>query len=169
MDNVLQTPSSRTRQVVCYQRSKTPPNKAALVLRLAERGFAEPAVLLSCGESYRKLRLVNDFTMAQAFSRAWTCQPLSKARIPQVAICHVDGIVKKVYKDLVWFPADFADPSRMSGFVEMFRHNPTNLWAFSGNEALQHQLALVGMDLTEELTQRGMANPVRYVNCHAPD
>lgn len=137
------------------------------------QAFSHPAVLLSCGISFRRLRMVNDFTMARAFHRAWTCQPLKQKKVPHIALCHVDGVIKKIYKDLVWYPDSVVkieeqaqlEPSRFSGFVEMFRNSTASQWAFAANEAPEYS-HLLDLDLRPHLTQRGMANPVRYVFCN---
>jgi hypothetical protein len=135
----------------------TPPSDR-IIAKLG--GFSHPAVLLSCGRSFEKLHVVNDILLAQAFCRAWTCKPLQKNRPPTYAICHLDGVVRKIYKDLKWSPVLPIKPP-VPGDRRPLQFD---LWQFSGNETpeLAH---LVGLDLREELTQRGMANPVRYLNC----
>lgn len=154
----------------------------------------EPAVLLSCEQSFKKLTVVNDMTLAQAFRQSWTCRPLSKKTPPQVAVCHVRGVIKKVYTDLHWYPAvmdTVYQLGRSVGYIEEVVQREghalqetlvrdllervkcsaiatgssyPDLWNFTGNEAKEYN-HLVGMDLSAQLTQRGMANPVRYLNC----
>lgn len=172
-----------------------------------------PAVLLSCEQSYKKLTMINDMTLAQAFRQAWTCQPLKKRHPPEIAVCHIRGVIKKIYRDLHWEPvvskfceqwddavcavavmlddaqqesnlrvSHFKTPltaAEHSRFQEILREmrekllrrqklQPTAqdsmVWRFTGNEAyeLKH---LIGMDLSADLTKRGMANPTRYLNC----
>jgi hypothetical protein len=126
--------------------------------KLSERypvmGDLPPMVLLSINKSLRKLSVLNDMTMAEAFRKAWTCQPLAKKRAPRIAICHDEGKIVKIYKDLVWEPIDPVQP----GYA--------TTWAFTGNETPDLMRIWGGMNLSDELTQPGMANPVRYVNCN---
>lgn len=155
--------------------------------------FHHPAVLLSCEKSFARLGVVNDMTIAEAFRQSWTCQPYKKKRVPSHAICHVRGIIRKVYKDLHWYPANVDEMYRLghaTGLIlelanrdaaapdskllremlERFKHikmthnDDPDLWNFTGNEAPEFN-KLIRVDLSAELTQRGMANPVRYINC----
>lgn len=172
--------------------------------RLRALDFAHPAVLLSCEKSLAKLAVVNDISMARAFRQSWTFSPYSRHPVPKMALCHVRGVLRKIYKDLVWVrkeidEASWADAAgayrlrdtiRMSQLAErsklgvfcdpvLLRQLQNTLakgemkspdsglpgeWNFYGNEAPEFDY-LLGVDLSEELTQRGMANPVRYVNC----
>lgn len=174
--NVLQTPSMKPLTPIQAWHSamssfKAPENKRDLVEKLGAAGFTKPAVLLRCGDSYRRLSVVNDFTMAAAFMLSWTCQPLKKEVVPQVALCHVDGVILKVYKDLKWFPTEVAkailrgDPLRQVAAIQKEVEDSAEEWAFLGNEAPEYK-RLLGLDLSAELARRGMANPVRYINCH---
>jgi len=139
--------------------------KANLVRRLARNRFNQPAVLLSCARSYRRLNPVNDITMANAFSQGWTCQPLDKIFVPTVALCHVQGVIKKIYKDLSWSRLSETNAdTRWLSLRDKQRLLKGELWKFSGNEAPEYA-HLLDLDLSEDLTQRGMANPVRYINC----
>lgn len=144
-----------------------------------------PAVLLNCTQSYSRLQpqaqLVKDFDAADACRRAWSCQPLKKARVPEVAICHVGGVVRKIYTNLVWIPAseDLRKIARILGSycsssqAQDALQNWTNqalaqlegqLWCFTANEAPEYDV-LLGLNLAEWISQRGQANPVRYLNC----
>lgn len=146
----------------------TPPRQQPLAAALAGYQFFEPAVLLSCGVSYRRLTVVNDMTMAEAFRKSWTCQPLKQPRVPTVALCHIDGVIRKVYKDLKWIHTVMEAALLNNGeYLARILHGDgdTMEWAFVGNEAPEYH-RLIGLDLSNELTRRGMANPVRYVNCH---
>lgn len=134
--------------------------RATIQALMAARGFHEPAVLLNCTQSYDRLSVKNDITIAEAFRRAWTCKPLQQGRVPRVAICHIRGLILKVYSDLVWEPEDLS-----LSVQEALRAFPPVKWVFSGNDSRQWPL-LLGSRLDEALfTQRGMANPVRYINC----
>ncbi len=137
--------------------------------------FHEPAVLLSCEKSFRKLTVVNDFTLAQAFHSAWTCRPLKQNHVPRVAICHIKGVVRKVYRDLVWSPEALGtinstgkvlspQGAYISAFSDGLVDPNAPLWSFTANEAPEWKV-MVGADLSPALTRQGMANPVRYVNC----
>lgn len=159
------------------------PAKIALERKLS--GITRPLVLLSCEQSYRKLRIVNDLTMAEAFRQSWFCQPLKQPHPPEVALCHVKGVVRKVYKDVQWHRAvdDLREDARrlasltphsaetrrlLDELVDQFAGSPggynSNLWNFTANEAPEYEW-LLGLDLSDEVTRRGMSNPVRYVNC----
>lgn len=152
-DTVLMNPSE--------VRQAQPLNNLSTRLRFL--GLDKPGVLLSCGESYRKLPVVNDIAMAQAFSGAWSFQPLKRRLVPTLALCHVDGVIRKVYKDLVWRLATPAEVELRRQFTE-HEVKADKLWLFTGNEAPEYD-QLLGVDLSEYLRQRGMNNPVRYVNC----
>lgn len=143
------------------------PSKVSLQRKL--QGLTKPLVLLSCEVSFNKLKVVNDMTMAEAFRQSWTCQPLKKKHPPLVAVCHVAGVIKKIYKDLHWVVAGLDkhhnnEDDRSFALEMTSLGSPSDTWNFYANEAPEYNY-LIGVDLSAELTQRGMANPVRYVNC----
>lgn len=137
------------------------PSKISLQQKL--KGIILPTVLLSCERSYNSLTVVNDMTMAEAFRLSWTCKPLNKRHPPVIAVCHLAGTIKKIYMNLNWRPTD--ETLLMQPGVTM-DNVVADEWAFTGDET--HGTIYqryIGLDLSQELTVRGMANPVRYLNC----
>jgi hypothetical protein len=119
-------------------------------------GFYHPAVVINCTQRFRELLVVNDMTIAQAFRRDWLCQPLKQPRIPRHAVCHVDGVINKIYKDLVWEPEDL-DLS-----VDEAMRRTDLRWRFTGNEELCFE-QLLNMDMSL-LSKRTIGSSIRYVN-----
>jgi hypothetical protein len=109
-----------------------------------------PAVLLSCSKSFNKLTVVNDQTMLSAFSEMWTARP--DRRTPQLALCHVGGIIQKVYDNLVW--------TKSSSVAA----NGYPMFSFTGKDAVAYQ-HLIGTSVAAVVKRQGCANPVYYLNC----
>jgi hypothetical protein len=129
-------------------------NRQAAVARLLGLKGDDSALVLDCTRSFREATAAGDTSpseLARRFSSPWTGRP--DRRAPKLVACSVDGAVVQVFKNPRW---------RHAGKLVPTTGKPT--WSFTADCAPEYG-CMVGVDVGCALKDRGMRNPLFYVNC----
>ena len=136
------------------QKHAAPTSRQATVASLLGLKSDDSILVLDCTKSFREAVAAGDTgteELDRRFGSAWTGRP--DRRAPKLVACRVGGAVVRVYKNPRWKPA---------GKVVPTTGKPT--WSFTGEPAPEYA-KMVGVDLGSVLKDRGMQNPLYYVNC----
>ncbi|SFB69419.1 hypothetical protein SAMN05216344_101284 [Polaromonas sp. OV174] len=131
-----------------------PTIRRSTVARLLGLKSDDSMLVLDCTKSFREATVAGDISAAELdrrFGRAWTGRP--DRRMPKLVACRVGGAVIRIYKNPQWQQDEKVVPTT---------GKPT--WRFTAEPAPEY-VDMVGVDLGSVLKDRGMQNPLYYVNC----